>query len=203
MSSVPDLSSAATWEPKSSVAHAAEFEKYRNRIRHIVRARLHPLLLRRLDAEDVVQEIFLTAQQRLEQWKQEKAFPFFVWLRQITIQTIQNFHRYHLHARRRTLLQEQHGDECTSSWEPIARVGGRSSSSPSQAAIRREAVSALEEALQNLSDNDREIISLRNFECLSNTEVAACLGISEKAASIRYIRALDRLRVELNRKRDY
>ena len=46
--------------------------------------------------------------------------------------------------------------------------------------------------LQELSDTDREILELRHFEELGNAECAAVLGIEQKAASIRYVRALKR-----------
>lgn len=199
MSSISNVSDKAPRDSQNSSAYGVQFEKHRQRLGQVVRARMHPRLLRRLDSDDVVQEIFLAAQQRLEQWKKGVSVPFFVWLRLITIQTVQNFHRFHLQARRRTLLQERYEGGGLSSSVPLAHVPGRTASTPSQVAMRREEISALEEALQKLSDNDREIISLRNFENLSNTEVAACLGISEKAASIRYVRALDRLRIQMNR----
>jgi RNA polymerase sigma-70 factor (ECF subfamily) len=41
---------------------------------------------------------------------------------------------------------------------------------------------------------DREILTLRHFEELNNTETAQVLGISKTAASNRYIRALKRLK---------
>ena len=45
-----------------------------------------------------------------------------------------------------------------------------------------------------MSALDREILTLRHFEHLSNAEAAAELGLGESAASKRYIRALARLR---------
>ena len=44
---------------------------------------------------------------------------------------------------------------------------------------------------------DREVLALRHFEELGNREVAEVLGIQEKAASIRYVRALKRLKAVL------
>ena len=41
---------------------------------------------------------------------------------------------------------------------------------------------------------DREVIALRHFEELSNQETAEVLNIEPKAASIRYVRALKRLK---------
>jgi RNA polymerase sigma-70 factor (ECF subfamily) len=41
---------------------------------------------------------------------------------------------------------------------------------------------------------DREVLALRHFEQLSNAEAAQVLGIQERAAAKRYLRALERLR---------
>jgi len=46
---------------------------------------------------------------------------------------------------------------------------------------------------------DREIIALRHFEELSNSEVAQVLGLSKAAASNRYVRAMTRLQAVLER----
>jgi RNA polymerase sigma-70 factor (ECF subfamily) len=45
---------------------------------------------------------------------------------------------------------------------------------------------------------DREVLALRHFEELGNSEVAEVLEIQQKAASIRYIRALRRLKAILS-----
>ena len=52
----------------------------------------------------------------------------------------------------------------------------------------------LDRALASMSDIDREVLALRHFEELSNSETAQVLGLTEQAASIRYIRALGRLK---------
>jgi len=52
----------------------------------------------------------------------------------------------------------------------------------------------LEEALNTLNPLDREILALRHFEHLSNTEAAKTLGLETSAASKRYLRALKRLK---------
>jgi RNA polymerase sigma-70 factor (ECF subfamily) len=65
---------------------------------------------------------------------------------------------------------------------------------PSQAAARAELKLRVQEALNSMDPIDREILTLRHFEQLSNAEAALVLGIKETAAANRYVRALERLR---------
>jgi RNA polymerase sigma-70 factor (ECF subfamily) len=48
-----------------------------------------------------------------------------------------------------------------------------------------------------LGEDDREIILMRHHEQLSNQDVAAALSLTEAAASMRYLRALRKLRAIL------
>jgi RNA polymerase sigma-70 factor (ECF subfamily) len=48
--------------------------------------------------------------------------------------------------------------------------------------------------LATLSELDQEVLALRHFEELSNSETAEVLELSEQAASLRYVRALSRLK---------
>ena len=59
--------------------------------------------------------------------------------------------------------------------------------------MRKEKVARLQKALEELKDIDREVVVLRNFEGLTNTEVARILGLSKPGASLRYVRAMQRL----------
>jgi RNA polymerase sigma-70 factor (ECF subfamily) len=55
----------------------------------------------------------------------------------------------------------------------------------------------VQEALNGMEAMDREVLTLRHFEMLTNEETAAVLGIRKSAASNRYIRALRRLKEAL------
>ena len=69
--------------------------------------------------------------------------------------------------------------------------------SPESAAARVERRDRITALLEELSPTDREVLSMRHFEELSNEEVAAELGLGKHAASKRYIRALQRLKALL------
>jgi RNA polymerase sigma-70 factor (ECF subfamily) len=60
--------------------------------------------------------------------------------------------------------------------------------------MRAEARLRLLEALNGMDPLDREVLALRHFEQLTPAETARVLGIKEKAAGMRYLRALKRLK---------
>jgi RNA polymerase sigma-70 factor (ECF subfamily) len=66
--------------------------------------------------------------------------------------------------------------------------------SPSHAAIRTELQMQIQDILNDMDPVDREVLTLRHFEQLSNNEVAEVLQITVSSASNRYVRALKRLR---------
>ena len=119
----------------------------------------------------------------------------------VVLQTLTDIHRTHLGAQMRDAhreisLEARPGPHNTSASMAAQLVANLSS--PSQAAMRAEIAGGLEAALQTMSGIDREVLALRHFEELSNQETAEVLGIDQKAASIRYVRALKRLKVILS-----
>jgi RNA polymerase sigma-70 factor (ECF subfamily) len=51
----------------------------------------------------------------------------------------------------------------------------------------------VQEAITKLDEDDRDVILMRYVEQLPNQDVAAALGLSEAAASMRCLRAVRRL----------
>ncbi len=181
-------------------ALAQLFSKYRDRLERMVGFRLDPRLLGRVDPADVVQEAYIEVARRVDDFLKDPTVSLFVWLRQITWQTLLNVHRRHL-GQKRNAAQEvslqvslQGGQHGPTSAFPLAQQLAGSLTSPSQAAIRNERMTLLRKAIAGMDRMDREILALRHFEQLDNGEVAEILGIRKTAASNRYVRALRRLR---------
>jgi len=63
----------------------------------------------------------------------------------------------------------------------------------SELVSRAEQIERLELTLNEMDPIDREVIALRHFEELSNTETAKVLEIEAATASKRYVRAMTRL----------
>lgn len=183
-----------------TAALAELFSMYRPRLWRMVHFRLHPRLQGRVDADDVLQDAWMKAVDRIDHFLRDASRSCFIWFRMIVSQTMIELHRRHLGADKRSASREVSihggwGADSTSSALAFHLLG--SFSSPSNAALRAERAKQLDAALQTLSDIDREVLALRHFEELSNRETALVLGMSEQAASARYIRALGRLKVIL------
>jgi RNA polymerase sigma-70 factor (ECF subfamily) len=171
--------------------------KHREPVRRMIDLRLDPAIVQRVDASDVVQEVLLEASRRLQDFLRDPAMPFHLWLRHIAKDHLIDAHRRHHQAQKRGVNREQ----------PLHRPGWAERSSldlaaqlmdqeltPASAAIQQELQRRLHEAIGRLDEGDREVILMRHFEQLANQEVAAALGLTEAAASMRYLRAVRRLR---------
>jgi RNA polymerase sigma-70 factor (ECF subfamily) len=174
--------------------------EFREPLRKLIDLRLDPALARRVDASDIVQDVLIEANQRLTEYLTKPDMPFHLWLRHLAQDRIIDTHRRHRLAQRRSIDREQ----------PIARPAWAEESSaslvqhlidhertPASEAMIAELRHRLAEAIDQLGEDDREIILMRHQELLSNQETATVLGLTEAAASMRYLRAVRRLRAVL------
>src|SRR5207253_265350 len=110
-------------------------------------------------------------------------------------------HRHHLGTRMRDARREVslHTGPLpqASSVSLAAQLLGRLTT-PSHAAVRAEQQIRIQEALNGMDPIDREVLALRCFEQLANSETAQVLGLSETGASNRFVRALRRLKQVLS-----
>jgi RNA polymerase sigma-70 factor (ECF subfamily) len=175
----------------------ALLERHRQRLRRMISLRLDQRLQGRIDASDVIQEAYVQASARLEEYLRQPTMPFYLWLRFLTGQKLVELHRHHLGTQMRDAGREvslyRGSLPATSSAALAAQLLGRDTR-PSEAAVRAERKIRLQEALNTMDLTDREVLALRHFEQLTTPEVGQVLGITEAAASKRYLRALRRLK---------
>jgi RNA polymerase sigma-70 factor (ECF subfamily) len=173
------------------------FTRYRPRLRRMVKLRLDPRVQGRVDPSDVIQEAYLEICRKLADYLRDPQMPFFLWLRLLTGQKLALAHRQHLGVQARDAGREvslYRGALPEASSAALAAQLLGKLTSPSQAALKAELKLRVQEALNSMDAIDREVLTLRHFEHLSNSESALVLGISEPAACNRYVRALERLR---------
>jgi RNA polymerase sigma-70 factor (ECF subfamily) len=171
--------------------------RYRGRLKRMVKLRLDPRVQGRVDPSDVVQEAYLEVCQKLDDYLREPKLPFFLWLRLVTGQKLALAHRQHLGVQARAAGREvslYRGALPEASSAALAAQLLGKLTTPSQAAMKAELKIRIQEALNSMDPIDREVLTLRHFEQLSNAETAQVLGIKATAACNRYVRALERLR---------
>jgi RNA polymerase sigma-70 factor (ECF subfamily) len=178
-------------------ALAMLFNRHRERLRKMIRLRMDRRLSGRIDSSDVLQDAYLKVRERLKEHQDEPSLPFFLWLRLVTGQTLIDLHRRHLNTQRRDAGMEislhRGAMPQASSVSLAAQLFGKLTTA-SQAAVRAEHRVIVQEALNGMDPIDREVLTLRHFEHLSNEETALVLGLTKSAASNRYVRALKRLK---------
>ena len=169
---------------------------HRPRLRRMVSFRMDRRIQQRVDPSDVVQEAYLEAINRIDEYLADPQVPLYVWLRFITHQKMIQVQQHHLGVQardpRREYSLQRHYSNATSAAIAAHLVGA--DDTPALAAVKAEMRRRLEDALNGLDEIDREVLALRHFEQLKNAEVAGMLNLTEKAASKRYFRALSRLK---------
>ena len=81
-------------------------DRHREALRRLVDLRLDPVIKRRVDASDIVQDVLVEANRRLSQYLVDPAMPFHLWLRHMAKDRLIDAHRRHRQAQRRSLDRE-------------------------------------------------------------------------------------------------
>lgn len=169
------------------------WHEHKERLTHLLATRMPQALQRRMGVEDLVQEAYLACGRRMDFLQQRPDVPVYVKLRRVALQTLADLERRHLAAGKRDAMKEADMADDSSMVDAWAQFAD-SISSPRTHLERLERQAFARRVLAALPEGDREILELRHFEELSNAECAAVLEITQKTASIRYVRALKRFR---------
>ncbi len=174
----------------------ALLEKHRAALRRMVDLRMDRALSRRVDASDIVQDVMVEANRRLAEYLNNPAMPFHLWLRHMARDRLIDAHRRHRVSQRRSLDREQPlaGHNPDRSTLELAAQLCDDELTPAAAATWRELQRRFQQAVEELDEQDREIVLMRHFEEMSNQDVAEALELTAAAASMRYLRAMRKLR---------
>ena len=178
-------------------------DRHRDSLRRMIQMRMDQKLARRIDVSDIIQDVLIEANRRLKDYLENPAMPFHLWIRQIAKDRMIDAHRRHRVSAKRSIDREQ----------PMFSPAGADHSTielavqlcdpaltPAAAATQKEIAAQIELPVGELDDNDRDIILMRHYEMMSNQDIAQALDLTEPAASMRYLRALRRLRTIIDNK---
>jgi RNA polymerase sigma-70 factor (ECF subfamily) len=184
------ISSAGRLDPQ---ALATLLESYRNYLRLLARTGIDASLRGKADPTDLVQETLLKASQNFASFRGQTEAELAGWLRQILSQNLVNLVRRH--GGLRGALREQSLNELLDrSSIALEAVVARQSGSATAFPFGRDPGVLLAEAMSELPDDYREVITLRNLEHLDWQQVGLRLDRTPDAARMLWVRALKRLR---------
>lgn len=169
-------------------------DRYYDRVRPIVRARLGRRLRRQIDSGDILQQTFATAFKTFDRFDVSDEASLIGWLARIAERQIHDEHDRQSALKRRAASEvelDAAGEDGQSGIQPEAPDAG-----PQVPLLRKEEQETLEECLAELSELYRELILLRDFAGHSWEQVAE-LTERPSAAAARMMHA--QARVELGR----
>jgi RNA polymerase sigma-70 factor (ECF subfamily) len=164
----------------------------------IARVQLHRRLETKVDPSDLVQQSLLEAHKGFENFQGQTLHDWLAWLKQIVTRNVLDADKHYRGAAcrdlRRELPQKAVGDSnVTAYWSPVDHAP-----TPSQLLSDCERELRLAEALEQLPDDYRQVILLRNLECLSFDQVASKMDRSRGACQMLWMRAVKELRTLLH-----
>lgn len=178
-------------------ALAALWNEHSLRLERMIQFRLDNRIKGRVDAADILQDAYIDAAKRIGRFASDNFESSFVWMRLIVQQTMTDTFRKHMGAKQRDVRQEidpyMRGNSPDASVSIALHLLGQASS-PSRVVAMDEVFGQIQQAIKQMDPIDQEVLALRHFEEMTNSEVAEALDIQQKAASIRYVRALKRLK---------
>jgi RNA polymerase sigma-70 factor, ECF subfamily len=136
------------------------------------------------DCEDLVDNTFLKAVEGLEQFEWRHEGSFAAWLFRIALNEVTDYHRRNRRAGGQVPLDDLPDLEVTE----LARAG--LFPQPEDALLRKEMFAHLRGLLSTLSPRRQDIITMRFFAGLRNSEIAAVLGLDERTVASHLCRGL-------------
>jgi len=164
---------------------------YGERVRRIVRLRMGSELRSKLESMDLVQDVLMGALRDLGDFTYRNEGDFLRWLTRIAENELRdNFNK--LHADKRDIRKEVRLDNHSpSTGKDLFRIAAPiDATTPSVIMSRKEELDRLEEAIDELKPEYREVIVLKRIEGLSYKEIGDKLGKSPDAVGMLLSRAM-------------
>jgi RNA polymerase sigma-70 factor, ECF subfamily len=182
--------SAESTPAPAVVSSAALFAAYHTRIRRYILS----IVRDATEADDLTQEVFLRAHRRLGSLRtDDAALP---WLYRIATNVC--YDRF----RQRSRMPQLDGRDVSDA--PAASSPDTSEeAAPDRIVARSEMSSCVQQYIEDLSDDYRQVILLHDVQNLTSAEIAAVVGVSVDAVKIRLHRARRKLQGILRERCDF
>jgi RNA polymerase sigma-70 factor (ECF subfamily) len=173
-------------------------EAQRAALHRLAERQLNGRIAVRVNASDLIQQIFLEAYRSFPQFAGKDARELLAWLQGILDHKAAGAIRDHALLQKRDVRRERSIDDSQGE-APLKQELAGGLSTPSQKAIRQEEVQRLHEALTALPDDQREAVRLRHLEGWALADIARHLGRTPAATAGLIKRGMQVLRRQLHR----
>ena len=170
-------------------------EQYRNYLRLLARIEIGRKLQGKVDASDLVQEVFLDAHRYFPTFRGTAEPQFVQWLREILAGTLANQVRRYFGTQARDLrLERSIVADLDRSSVALAGIAVDPHSSPSEQVMRGEQSLQVAEALGLLPTDYQTVIVLRHLEGLTFPQISERMERSVDSVEKLWLRGLTQLR---------
>jgi RNA polymerase sigma-70 factor (ECF subfamily) len=173
------------------VAYETFMARYFDKVLRIVRARLGVKLRGRQESMDIAQDAMIRVIQGMEKFEPRSEGALIQWVSKLVENQIRDAADYHGAQKRRISQEVPIGAGAEEPYR-LSRIADLSQKTPSQILALKEQLEQLERTLDRLGER-KEVILLRNYAGMSFKEIGEELNISEDAARMQFIRAMDKL----------
>ena len=188
---MPDTPGTPRLTPADLADLGRVWEEHRPRLLEYAARRLDRSLATRLDADDILNDAFLDSIGKWPRFRAGSGLSSYVWLYGIVRDRIIEAWR-HENRDVRAITREQPWPDQSSIQLGLSLL--HPATDPLDAAVREEQHRKMREAMEELSDDERELLWMRAYDKLSYREIGQVFDIAENAASARHARALLRLK---------
>lgn len=169
--------------------------RYEPWLRVLARMEIDSRFQAKFSASDVVQQTMLEAWRNWDQFRGEDEPQRRAWLRQILAHQLAHLTRHYAGTQKRDVGRERSLDaSLAASSMRLEQLLPDRRDSPSARAVTNERAMQLARVLDELPDDYRRVITLRNLEDLPHEEVARRMNRSSGAVRMLWLRALADLR---------
>lgn len=182
----------------SSEAVGEALDRCRRYLLDIARQALGPALRAKGGASDLVQETYLEAHRQFPNFVGDSEVQLRAWLRCLLMHKAAQLGRRYRGTRKRQLSREIPFGIVDSITAHPSQFAARMPT-PSVQVIADEQLSRLNDAVSRLPEDYRRVMLCRYQQAMSFEEVGQRMGRTADAARMLWVRALERLKVELQR----
>ncbi len=173
------------------------FARYYPRIRLLVKLHMMDKLRAQVEADDIIQEIYLEVYKNFHKFEYRDPNSFYKWIVTVIGWKIRDFDKYFFKTSKRqpgeTLSLDQRVRENETSSFDLGDVLRSDSATPSQIVMQKEGYKMLEKAMEKLPAHYRQVIKLRHLEQRSSQEAAEILDLKVNAVNVLFHRAQQKL----------